>query len=203
MCVRNRKDAIESSILTDSWGKLEGGGYTLQPTSDPEDTATVTTLPESMEFASSKRPASLDVPPLQPAKKQRRSVGSSNSSSSSTACPTAEEPLEKYSDSSSDTGDEDESGSESDEDTAALRNRNIIDLEFYWVVPTRGLIHVSSDLDDLIPICSSRAFVTEVETGKGFYAASRLGRSWCPRCLARRADLADEVVRDATYLLKH
>jgi len=65
------------------------------------------------------------------------------------------------------------------------------------------MIHVSSDLDDLIPICSSRAFVTGVECGKGFHAASRLGRSWCPRCLARRPDLSDEVMRDATYLLDH
>jgi len=200
MCVRNRKDAIESSILTDSWGKIEGVGYTPQPASDITCTALATTASASMEPTSSKRPASLDVPPLQQAKKQRRSVGSSNSSSSSTACPTAEEPLERYSDSSCDSGDEDQSGSESDEDTAALRNQGIIDLDFYWVVPTRGLIHVSSDLDDLIPICSSRAFITDVDTGKGFLAASRLGRSWCPRCLARRADLADEVMRDATYL---
>jgi len=191
MCIRNRKDAIEAAILTDSWGKLEGCG-------DPilEESSKV------VEICSSKRPASLEVLPLQPAKKPRNSVGSSISSSS-TSCPTAEEPLEKYSDTCSETGDEDASGSESDEDAAALRNQNIIDLDFYWVAPARGLIHVSSDLDAIIPICSSRAFITDVDCGKGFLAASRLSRSWCPRCLTRRPDLADEVVRDATYLMKH
>jgi len=198
MCVRNRKDAIEASILTDSWGKLEGGGYTMQPTPALEDTTSVTTPSGSMEIVSSKRPAISEVPPLQPAKRPRSSADGGDSSSSTAA----EELLERYSDTCSETGDEDASGSESDEDTAALRNQGIIDLDFYWVVPTRGLIHVSSDLNDLTPICSSRAFVTDVECGKGFFKASRLSRSWCPRCLARRPDLADEVVRDATYLMK-
>ena len=201
MGVRNRKDAIEASILTDSWGKLEGSGRPVQSAPSPEGLSPTLSLPDSVDPGSSKRPALLEVQPLQPAKKPRTSIGSSDSSGG-TACPAAEEPLEEYSDTCSETGDEDASGSESNEDTAALRNQEIADFDVYWVAPTRGLIHVSSDLDDITPICSSRAFTTEVETGKGFYSASLLSRTWCPRCLARRPDLAAEVVRDATYLMK-